>query len=296
MGKDIGKGTFGKVKAAQNMDTMQLVAMKKLSKPSLKRKRQYGHDSHGKMTVSTALDQVRTEIKIMSGLDDPGVVGLRAVLEDDSEPSMYLVLDFASQGALMSWDMKKGFFDSNIFPKTAAGGVPEDGARHVYVSVLRGLKYLHAQRVIHRDIKPDNILVTARGTVQIADFGVAHQLGANESPIRNDSQGTYHFFSPEMCAGEPYDAYRADHWALAVTCFAMAFGSVPWMSDENNPSELFDKIKTGTLTFPNTKISAEWRAFLSAVLEPDPKKRLTLQQIEQHPWVLAQKLWIPALA
>jgi [calcium/calmodulin-dependent protein kinase] kinase len=169
--------------------------------------------------------------------------------------------------------------------------IPEAILRKILFDALAGLEYLHSLRIAHRDIKPDNLLLASDGTVKLADLGVARQFGSQESEFISETHGTYHFFSPEMCSGEArYSAFISDIWSLGVTLFILATGGrVPFLSAQDNPQELFNQIsahRRGGAEYPSDcTASASLRDLVDSIMEPDPRKRLSIAQIRAHQWM-----------
>lgn len=135
-----------------------------------------------------------------------------------------------------------------------------------------------------QDIKPDNLLLSSDGSVKIADLGVARQFAADEVALISETQGTFHFFSPEMCGGDRYCPFKSDIWSLGVTLFILATGGVvPFMSADDNPQELFTMIAEharGRLPYPHdVHVSEPLRELIDQIMDPDPNTRLSIQQI-----------------
>lgn len=126
-------------------------------------------------------------------------------------------------------------------PNPNAKFMPEDIVRRHFRDLVKGLDYLHYQNVIHRDIKPDNLLLTSDGTVKLSDFGSAcHVSDGNDAMF--DTCGTRPFFSPEMCQGEglSYSGKKADIYAAGVVLYVLIFQRLPFEAE--NPADLFEKI------------------------------------------------------
>jgi serine/threonine protein kinase len=134
--------------------------------------------------------------------------------------------------------------------------------------------------VLHRDIKLDNILLTSEGNIKICDFGVSKLTRAGET--MKEQCGTPAYIAPEVFEGNGYEGYASDVWSSGVVLYAMLYGTVPFKA--SNMTELQRQICKGTTTFKD-EISAESINLLQAILEKDPKKRISIDQILRHPWM-----------
>ena len=251
----LGEGAYATVTLAQHSSTGQLVALKKMSKSKLSRVKEYtvgggggggGRPMLGRPRMMTALDKVRKEIAIMQRLRSDYIVRLLALIDDDEQDALYLVLEAADKGQIMDWDGDSLTYRSRVLPCSEHGGIQEAMIRPALLDLLSALDYLHTQHIVHRDVKPDNLLLftepssPSRYRIKLADFGVARELADGE--LVTETQGTFHFYAPEMCSGEKYDAWGQDVWAVGVTLFILCTGRVPWMSKDNSPAELFELI------------------------------------------------------
>eukprot|EP01025_Chloroclados_australasicus_P049435 TRINITY_DN5630_c1_g1_i3.p1 TRINITY_DN5630_c1_g1~~TRINITY_DN5630_c1_g1_i3.p1 ORF type:complete len:491 (+),score=54.16 TRINITY_DN5630_c1_g1_i3:77-1549(+) len=156
-------------------------------------------------------------------------------------------------------------------------------ALRYFRDVLKGLEYLHYNKVVHGDLKPENLLLSSEGRLKISDFGSARVVEHNA--LIQISAGTPAFNAPEMCdpAKPHYDGFKADIWALGVCLYCFVFGKVPFAGSW---VELYDAIINQPVTFPkDVRISADLRNLLMLLLEKNPAKRLTCVQILEHPWV-----------
>uniref|UniRef100_A0A8B9GZD0 calcium/calmodulin-dependent protein kinase n=1 Tax=Astyanax mexicanus TaxID=7994 RepID=A0A8B9GZD0_ASTMX len=187
---EIGKGSYGVVKLAYNEDDNTYYAMKVLSKKRLLRQAGFprrppprGAKSapEGPPQPKGPLERVYQEIAILKKLDHPNVVKLVEVLDDPSEDHLHMVC-MCVYRAVMEVPTDKP--------------LNEDQSRFYFQDLLRGIEYLHYQKIIHRDIKPSNLLVGEDGHVKIADFGVSNQFEGADA-LLTSTVGTPAFLAPE---------------------------------------------------------------------------------------------------
>lgn len=166
--------------------------------------------------------------------------------------------------------------------------------------VVLGLEYLHFQGIIHRDIKPGNLLIANNGTVKISDFGVSHLAKMDEagnSLPENDldlakTAGSPAFFAPELCQVDcdkprPVITKAIDVWALGITFFCLLFGREPFPGVYGE-MELYDKICHTPIEVPPEfadKIDANTKDLLQRLLTKDPNERIKLYQVRRHPFI-----------
>lgn len=126
--------------------------------------------------------------------------------------------------------------------------------------------------------------------VKLGDLGVARQFTSLADPNISDTHGTYAFFSPEMCSGEPYNPFLSDIWGLGMTLAILATGRVPFMTPNQPAQKLFDAIQNQPLELPrDCPIDPQLADLIHRILTKDPLQRLTLQQIELHPFMQAEQ-------
>lgn len=160
-------------------------------------------------------------------------------------------------------------------------------------SVLRGLSYLHLQRIIHRDIKPSNILLDRYGNVKLCDFGVSGEV---VNSLATTFVGTQYYMAPERIMGKPYNV-RCDVWSLGLTLLEVAMGQFPYhlQTDDTplGPIELLSLIleyQPQLEDIPEDGIfwSDSFKSFIDYCLKKDSDKRPSPQQMLQHPWCVGQ--------
>lgn len=268
--KTIGRGTYGKVKLGLHSKDGTRVAVKICNKFLLSKKKKGGLGS------ASLLEDVRREIAIMKNLDHPNVVRLYEVIDDPTNDKLYLVIEYVPGGALMGDVIR-------------CNPMSEARARRYFRDVVAGLEYLHAVGVIHRDVKPQNLLLDSLDSVKIADFNVSFAF-ASASQDQMRTQGSPAFLAPEIVSEDapPLDP-AVDIWALGVTLYFLTIGSLPFMA--GSEFAIYDKIRNKDPPFAEASASAgvalsdDLLHLLKGLLAKSPADRLTIPDIKTHPWV-----------
>ncbi|EME79422.1 uncharacterized protein MYCFIDRAFT_156715 [Pseudocercospora fijiensis CIRAD86] len=253
IGKPLGKGKFGRVYLARERSTGFVCALKVLHKSELQA---------GKVEK-----QVRREIEIQSNLAHPNILRLYGHFHDTKR--IFLILEFAGKGELYKHLRKAQRF-------------PEWQAAQYIAQMASALKYLHKKHVMHRDIKPENILVGLHGEIKISDFGWSVHAPNNR---RNTMCGTLDYLPPEMIKPgreENWYSEKVDLWSLGVLTYEFLVGEAPF---EDTPVMTQRRIARCEMTIPPF-VSAEARDLIKKLLVLDPEKRLCLEDVEQHPWII----------
>ncbi|CAH0480658.1 unnamed protein product [Peronospora belbahrii] len=303
--RELGRGATAVVQLGRLRGGDDLVALKVFKTSLLKKMRDVRRVGR-RMVVSTALDKVQVEIAIMKKLHHPNLLNLLEVFDDDSD-TLVLMLEYAPLGQVMQWYPEERLY-KKADSKEENTCFSEEELRLCVRQLLLGLEYLHENNICHRDLKPENILIGQDGTYKIADFGVAHFFeedgkdskanvtGKAASLIAKPQRkgyvsttaGTYAFMAPETLKGGEYSAYAADIWALGITVYALAFGTIPFYSPD--VMTLFEMIENDSVDFDNrvekTDKGDGLIELLHGLLEKDPEKRWSLQKCKEHSWVL----------
>ncbi|XP_075690593.1 calcium/calmodulin-dependent protein kinase kinase 2 isoform X2 [Rhinoderma darwinii] len=277
---EIGKGSYGVVKLAYNEDDNMYYAMKVLSKKKLMRQAGFPRRPPPRGTKAAIdggsqakgpIERVYQEIAILKKLDHPNVVKLIEVLDDPSEDHLYMVFELVKRGPVMDVPTTK--------PLT------EDQARFYFQDLIKGIEYLHYQKIIHRDVKPSNLLVGEDGHIKIADFGVSNQFEGTDAFLSN-TVGTPAFMAPETLSETRriFSGKALDVWAMGVTLHCFVFGQCPFM-DERILS-LHGKIKNQPLEIPDQPdISDDLKDLILKMLDKTPECRISVPDIKLHSWV-----------
>uniref|UniRef100_A0A8C5U2L7 non-specific serine/threonine protein kinase n=1 Tax=Malurus cyaneus samueli TaxID=2593467 RepID=A0A8C5U2L7_9PASS len=178
--------------------------------------------------------------------------------------------------------------DTPSLPAELDRGLTEPQIRVICRQMLEALHYLHSKRIIHRDLKAGNVLLTQDGDIKLADFGVSAK-NLKTLQKRDSFIGTPYWMAPEVVMCEtmkdtPYD-YKADIWSLGITLIEMAQMEPP--HHELNPMRVLLKIAKAeppTLSCPS-KWSLEFRDFLKKALDKNPESRPSAAQLLEHPFV-----------
>ncbi|XP_074294849.1 serine/threonine-protein kinase GRIK2-like [Silene latifolia] len=219
----------------------------------------------------TAMTDVLREVLIMKIVSHPNIVNLIEVIDDPDTDHFYMVLEYVEE----KWDHE------GAGPQ---GGLGEATARKYLRDIVSGLMYLHSHNIVHMDIKPQNLLVTRNGTVKIADFSVSQVFEGDNDELRR-SPGTPVITAPECCLGISYRGKAADTWAVGITLHCMIMGSFPFIGE--TLQDTYDKIVNDPLNLPDN-INPQLRNLLEGLLCKDPKQRMTLEVVAEHPWVLGE--------
>ncbi|KAL1366269.1 hypothetical protein HN51_014112 [Arachis hypogaea] len=252
-GDVLGKGSFGTVYEGFTDDGF-FFAVKEASLLD-------EGSNQGKQSVF----QLRQEISLLSRFQHENIVRYFGTQEDQS--SLYIFLELVPKGSLLSLYQKYSLNDSHVSAYTR--------------QILHGLKYLHNQNVVHRDIKCANILVDVSGSVKLADFGLAKATKFNDV---KSSKGSPYWMAPEV-VNLKNDGYglAADIWSLGCTVLEMLIRKPPY-SDLEGMQALFRIGRGEPPPIPET-LSKDARDFILECLQVNPSKRPTAAQLLEHPFL-----------
>ncbi|KAF5546493.1 serine threonine kinase Eg2 [Fusarium mexicanum] len=226
-----------------------------------------GKGKFGQLQKNRVEKQVQREIEIQSHLRHPNVLRLYGHFHDSKR--IVLILEFAGKSELYKHLRKQGRF-------------PEPRAAQYVAQMASALQYLHRKNVIHRDIKPENILIGIYGEIKISDFGWSVHAPGNR---RTTFCGTLDYLPPEMVnpriSDYTYDK-NVDLWSLGVLAYEFLVGEAPF---EDDIAMTHRRIAKADMKVPSF-VSGDATDLIQKLLVVDPQKRLPLDGILQHPWVL----------
>jgi 5'-AMP-activated protein kinase catalytic alpha subunit len=252
VGRKLGTGSFGEVRLAQHGRTGHEVAVKILN-----RKR---------ISSLNMGEKVMREINILKLFMHPHIIRLYEVIETSAE--IFLFVEYAPGGEL---------FDLIV----ECERLSETRARRFFQQIISGVDYLHRNMVVHRDLKPENLLLDDGDNVKIADFGLSNCMTDGE--FLKTSCGSPDYAAPEVISGNCYAGPEVDVWSCGVILYTLLCGNLPF--DDDNIPDLFRKIKNADYTFP-PHLSELTRDLIARMLEVDPLRRITINEIRRHPWFM----------
>ncbi|KAK4239972.1 kinase-like domain-containing protein [Achaetomium macrosporum] len=220
-----------------------------------------------------ALYLIREEVAIMKKLNHPNLVQLIEVLDDPEEDTLYMVLEMCKKGVVM----KVGLGES-------ATPYPEETCRYWFRDLILGIEYLHSQGVVHRDIKPDNLLLTDDDVLKIVDFGVSEMFEKAKDMRTTKSAGSPAFLPPELCVAKHGDVSgkAADIWSMGVSLYCLRYGRIPF--ERETVFEMYEAIRTETPKLPPDE-NPDFVDLMAKLLEKDPERRIKMAELREHPWV-----------
>jgi len=260
--KTIGQGASGAVYLGRNKSNEKQVAIKKLP-----------------VVNANQLEECEREINVMKPLDCEFLI--KFIESYYWQKEIWIVIEFAGRGSLGS-----------ILDKTKPRGFrKETHIAQVTKGIVGGLVYLHKLKIVHRDIKPGNVLVNDAGGIKLADFGISRQMERGQQA--QTMVGTPQFLAPEIVtqsgpqgAGDGYGP-KVDVWSCGMCCVEMADGKPPFwdLSPIQVLYQLSDKNLKVELTKKPERWSDQFKHFVNACMQSDPSKRPTSTQLQNHPFL-----------
>ncbi|XP_049700364.2 serine/threonine-protein kinase SIK2 [Helicoverpa armigera] len=259
--RTIGKGNFAVVKLARHRITKTEVAIKIIDKSQLD---------------ASNLQKVYREVDIMKRLDHPHIIKLYQVME--TKNMIYIVSEYASKGEIFDYIARYG-------------RMAEQAARRKFWQILSAVEYCHERRIVHRDLKAENLLLDANMNIKIADFGFSNYYATGE--LLATWCGSPPYAAPEVFEGKRYTGPEIDIWSLGVVLYVLVCGALPF--DGSTLQSLRDRVLSGRFRIPYF-MSEDCESLIRKMLVLEPMKRYTIEQIKKHRWMAAEPYAVPVVS
>ena len=276
--KSLGKGSFGEVFLTQKKNSNEFYAAKRLDRAFSEKPEN--------------LKRLTKEITILKAISHPNIVKLIELKKTKSH--IYIVTEYCNGGGLS--DCLKKYITAHHRP------FPEEVVQYIMKQVLEALSFLHSKKIVHRDLKLDNILVTfsneedkkslnmMKAIVKIIDFGFATILRSANANLTYTVLGTPTNMEPHLLKNmetrtrnqQGYDE-KADIWSLGTLCYEMLVGRMTFAG--KTMEELYRKVEDGSYTLP-VNSSKEAVSFINGMLQKDANKRLSAQELLKHDFIV----------
>lgn len=248
----IGQGSFSTVYQGENIVNHKKVAIKKIN-----------------ITFNNNLtkDKIESEIKIMKKLDHKHIVKLYDTIYDDFN-NVYIIMEYCECGNLGNFLDKKPLKEKYI--------------KHFMKQIASATRYLIKNKILHRDLKPQNIMMTDPKTIKITDFGFAKIFQSDDDIMSQTICGSPIYMAPEIVKRNHY-SIKTDLWSIGVILYEMVTGKPPYKASSH--LELLHKIDCEPIYIPVAiLISDECRNLIYDLLQKNPDKRISWLDFFDHPW------------
>eukprot|EP00403_Amphidinium_massartii_P029501 CAMPEP_0178404472 /NCGR_PEP_ID=MMETSP0689_2-20121128/17903_1 /TAXON_ID=160604 /ORGANISM="Amphidinium massartii, Strain CS-259" /LENGTH=458 /DNA_ID=CAMNT_0020025461 /DNA_START=18 /DNA_END=1394 /DNA_ORIENTATION=+ len=249
----LGEGAYACVLQARQKQTGAVVALKIVEKQPL--------------AIRNMLPQLQREVRIQGHLQHPNILKLISCMEDTTH--VYMLLEFCPGGSLRG-----------VAARLPLHRFPEPMAARYMAMILQGVDFMHRCSCVHRDLKPDNVLLTVNDEVRICDFGWSAEVTAERLLLT--TCGTPDYWPPEIFEGHPQSA-GVDLWALGCLVYELLIGHPPfWGTME----EIKMRVLAVDVRYPQGILTNEAINLFFCLLQRDQRTRVPARHLlEQHPWI-----------
>ncbi|XP_058249336.1 serine/threonine-protein kinase Nek1 isoform X3 [Hemibagrus wyckioides] len=262
--KKIGEGSFGKAILVKSREDGHQYVIKEIGISRMSNKER---------------QESRKEVAVLANMSHPNIVQYKESFEENG--CLYIVMDYCEGGDLFKKiNNQKGLF-------------PEEQILDWFVQICLALKHVHDRKILHRDIKSQNIFLTKDGTIQLGDFGIARVLNSTVELART-CIGTPYYLSPEICENKPYNN-KSDIWALGCVLYEMC--TLKHAFEAGNMKNLVLNIIRGSYPPVSVHYSQDLRALLGQLFKRNPRERPSVSAILDKPFLARriQKFLSPQL-
>ncbi|KAG7401216.1 Mitogen-activated protein kinase kinase 5 [Phytophthora boehmeriae] len=277
--KEVGRGASGVVYKAIHIPTLKVVAVKDVPVYGRGQRRQMVRELHAlysnlvPMAQNTspmphpATGRAPTKPKAKPS---PYIVSFYDAFVDRPKNSICMVMEYMSTGSLQDIVLRGGCQNEKILARLASG-------------VLHGLAHIHSKRMVHRDIKPHNLLTNRQGEIKISDFGLARTLNDNSTKTKT-FVGTLLYMAPERIGGGDY-SYPADIWSFGLALISVALGRYPLPTQDGFFGLVDSVANQQCLKLPSESYSKECCSFIEQCLVIEPEERPSAETLLRHPFL-----------
>ena len=209
--------------------------------------------------------RVDREITILRLVDHPYLMKMHDLIQNKTHK--YMILEYLPGGELYDLIMRNG------------GRLAPDDAFKYFFQLLVGVAYMHRRKLVHRDIKLENMIRDAKGDIKLADFGMSCEMPPGGK--LKESVGSPHYACPEIVQGNAYDGYQADAWSTGVVLFVLLTGNLPFMAEDTNV--LYEKISKGDYRMPS-ELPDPAQELIRGLINPSGSRRLDVDGIAKSKW------------
>ena len=249
--KELGSGNFGSVNLVRNKKNKFLYAIKALNLEQIK--------------IESLEECVEVERDVLLKIDHPFIMKMVKYLKNDSY--IFFINEYIKGKEL--WEVIRDI-----------GLLNKEQTQYYGASILLAIDYLHKQKIIYRDIKPENVMVSVKGYIKIIDFGTVKEIQDRTSTII----GTSHYMAPEITKGEGY-SFQVDIWSIAICMYEFFCGKLPFGEDYDDPMDIYRAVSQEELTFPSFVKDEKFMQLMNKMLRKNPTNRLwKFKQIKEDPY------------